>query len=290
MKKIAFPEYTFEDVLNSCAEGMMQKNVKRSFKDVIPSLLNLGLQYEQLNNNGTLFSCPKTEKVTSGKSVLDKKKLTNLYRLNLRNMDKPARKIYEKLLLSTDKKCPFCGDIGETKNLDHFLPLAHFPQFSVMPLNLLPACRDCNMGEKGDDFATREADQILHPYLDQDAFFDEQWVHARYVNEDDGAIEFFSLPPEGWGPVDKERVIKHFDDFDLALRYGLRAGTHLTELIGQRDAFYRRFEGRIPIEEIKLDFVAVMFTPVIKNAEFANQWKRVMYIALSTSEEFLIPE
>jgi hypothetical protein len=77
--------------------------------------------------------------------------------------EKPARTIYDSLLNSAKEKCPFCGGIGTPRNLDHFLPKAHFPQFSVLPRNLIPACRDCNMDGKGHAFATNAEDQIILP-------------------------------------------------------------------------------------------------------------------------------
>jgi hypothetical protein len=243
-----------------------------------------------LGEEGALFSYPRVAGLTRETIVvppLSKAKLVGLYEGNLRNKGKPARAIYERHLASTNEKCPFCGDIGRPKNLDHFLPLAHFPQFSVMPINLIPACRDCNMGEKGDVFATQAADQILHPYLDRDSFFNEQWVHARYINEDEGAIEYFVRPPEEWEEVDKHRVRKHFNDFDLAIRYGIEAGKHLSELIDQRNSFYRVMSRRLPIEELTDDFVEVTFAPLINSHLFLNHWKKVMYIALSESLEFL---
>lgn len=292
MKKLDYPLYDFEDVLNTCAEGMEQVNVRTSFRSAIPDFVNLGLQYEQLMEDGELYNFPRIENLTRTTVVippLTKSKLVNLYGRNLRNKEKPARSIYESLLASANEKCPFCGDIGHPRNLDHFLPLAHYPQFSVMPVNLIPACRDCNMGEKGDDFADQAKDQILHPYLDKDIFYNQQWVHARYVNDGDGIVEYYVQPPAEWQEVDKSRVNKHFSDFDLARRYGIEAGKHLSELIDQRNSFYKVMGRKIPLDELTDDLVEVLFTPLIEGEIFSNHWKKVMYVALSMSQEFLVP-
>lgn len=292
MKRLPFPDYAFEDVLNTCADGMGLVNIKATFRATIPDFVAIGGRYQQLGEDGVLFSYPRIENLTTNTVVLaplTKAKLVNLYKGNLRNKEKPARRIYESLLASTNEKCPFCGDIGQPRNLDHFLPLAYFPQFSVMPINLIPACRDCNMGEKGDDFALNASDQILHPYLDRDLFFNQQWVHARYVNEDDGAMEYFVHPPEEWEDVDKQRVIKHFNDFDLARRYGVEAGKHLSELIDQRDAFYTELSGVLPDDRLISAFKQITFSSLIEGATFINHWKKIMYIALSESQEFLDP-
>ncbi len=51
-----------------------------------------------------------------------------------------------------------------------------------MPINLVPSCRDCNMGEKGQVFAVDEEHQAIHPYIDKDIFFREQWIYANFVS------------------------------------------------------------------------------------------------------------
>ncbi|WP_447957649.1 HNH endonuclease [Vreelandella sp. EE7] len=292
MRKLDYPLYDFEDVLNACASGMGQVNVRNDFRSTIPLFIDLGLQYEQLLENGELHNFPKIENLKRKTVVippLTKGKLVNLYENNLRNKEKPARRIYESLLASANEKCPFCGDIGHPKNLDHFLPLAHYPQFSVLPVNLIPACRDCNMGEKGDDFADQAEDQIIHPFLDKEIFYNQQWVFARYINDGGGVVEYYVQPPAEWQEVDKSRVSKHFHDFDLGRRYGIEAGKHLSELIDQRNSFYNVMGRKVPLEELTEDLVDVLFAPLIEGGTFANHWKKVMYGALSTSQEFLVP-
>lgn len=62
--------------------------------------------------------------------------------------------------------CPLCGSpsIG---SLDHYLPRGTYPEFSVLPANLLPACFLCNSGAKGTTYKGDAAPQrFLHPYFD----------------------------------------------------------------------------------------------------------------------------
>lgn len=290
MKKINLPPYTFQETLLMCASGMLQVNVKNRFTNGIPNLLTVEQNYSRLGTAGHLFNFPRINNLTNSTVILPgltKSKLVNLYENNLRDQDKPARVIYDALLASTNEKCPFCGDIGHPRNLDHFLPLAHFPQLSVMPLNLVPSCRDCNMGEKGATFAVIASEQILHPYLDDDKFFNEQWVSARYVAGEPGAIEYFVSPPRTWNRIDTERVSNHFSDFDLARRYGTEASKHLTEIIDQKNSFFERNIAIIPAAELANEFVETILTPIINGRTFVNHWKRIMYIALSRDQAFL---
>jgi hypothetical protein len=292
MKKLDLPNISLNQMLVKCAEGMEQVNVRTNFISVSPIFLLNEQQYQALSLAGNLYTYPKANPLTNTTQVvghLTKRKLVNLYENNLLDKDKPARDFYDALLISSGERCPFCGDIGQTKNLDHFLPKAHFPEFAVTPLNLVPSCRDCNMGEKGQTYATIEDEQTIHPYVDKDIFYQEQWVFAQYLNEDDGALRFFVQCPVAWRNEDKNRAINHFKTLDLASRYSLEAGKHLSEVIDQKNAFKNMIRGFSPnatVDAIKDAFVEANLQPLINSNQFHNHWKKVMYQCLSNSREF----
>lgn len=292
MKRLALPNISFNDMLVKCSEGMEQVNVRNSFISVFPTFFAKEQQYQALSLAGNLYAYPKVTPLTNTTPVvghLTKIKLVNLYENNLRDKDKPARDYYDALLVSSGERCPFCGDIGQTKNLDHFLPKAHFPEFSVIPLNLVPSCRDCNMGEKGQAYATVEDDQAIHPYVDKDIFYQEQWVYAEYIDEDDGAVVYFVQCPAAWSQEEKNRAENHFNSLDLANRYSLEAGKHLSEVIDQKNAFVDVILGFNPqatSQAIKDAFVIANLQPVINSGQFSNHWKKVMYQCLANSASF----
>ncbi|MEY7582969.1 HNH endonuclease, partial [Klebsiella quasipneumoniae] len=207
---------------------------------------------------------------------LKKSDFIKLYTLYLVGMTKPAREIYDVLMASANERCPFCGGIGRPRNLDHYLPKAYFPQFAIAPMNLVPSCRDCNMDGKGEDFATSAGEQILHPYLDNDRYFNDQWIFARYLagaQGEPGVIEYFVSPPVEWDANQKERVIKHFNDFNLSLRYSKEASARLGTLLSQ-------YDGLLKITLDKETSKQIIFQTVIDNAAFINHWERVMCLAL----------
>ncbi|MDA5543834.1 HNH endonuclease [Yersinia rochesterensis] len=292
MKKIPIHKKSFTEMLEKCSEGMEQRNVRRNFNSLFTTFLQKEQQYQELSSVGNLFLYPKLDPLTGSTRVignLTKTKLINLYENNLRNKDKPARGYYDDLLVSSGERCPFCGDIGQTKNLDHFLPKAHFPEFSVMPLNLVPSCRDCNMGEKGQNYAIAENNQAIHPFIDKDIFFQVQWVFADYIHEDDGAISYYVNCPTNWRQEDKDRAFNHFNNLNLASRYRLEAGKHLSEVIDQKNAFERMLRRLVPtanLEMIKSGFIESNLQPMIDSDQFDNHWKKVMYQCLANSDEF----
>jgi 5-methylcytosine-specific restriction endonuclease McrA len=72
------------------------------------------------------------------------------------------------------RHCPYCGLFRRIKpherapERDHFLPKSEFPEYSLLAVNIVVACDDCN-DAKGTDVLD-EDDQMLfmHPYFDDD--------------------------------------------------------------------------------------------------------------------------
>ncbi len=62
-------------------------------------------------------------------------------------------------------QCPYCG-INEPKTLDHYIPKESHPEFSLLPLNLIPICNQCNSTYKGTKFLAAGKRIFLHSYLD----------------------------------------------------------------------------------------------------------------------------
>jgi len=132
------------------------------------------------------------------------------------------------------------------------------------------------MDGKANDFATNAEDQIIHPYADNNRFFIEQWIFATYHSTNDGEpgeFEYYTSPPIAWADVDKKRVGKHFKDFELARRYGTKAGQFLGTVLQQIKNMARA--------GVETDFIqSVLLQPGIEAAPFLNHWQVGMYQAL----------
>lgn len=62
--------------------------------------------------------------------------------------------------------CPSCGATGAPGTLDHYLPKAVFPELSIVLLNLVPMCSDCQ-GVKLSEFSSDTGGKrFFHPYFD----------------------------------------------------------------------------------------------------------------------------
>ncbi|WP_394130741.1 HNH endonuclease [Shewanella maritima] len=281
MMRLKAPKHSFLNSIDKCCDGITGNNV---LKNKVIQSKNALEAFEQVysasGQTGELFTfaplkCGKNDDpVVLGN--LTKSELVKLYDSYFVGSKKPGRSIYNSLMLAADEKCPFCGGIGRPRNLDHYLPKAHFPFFSVLPINLVPSCRDCNMDGKGQGFAISKGMQVIQPYLDDLKFFNEQWIYASYtpgVNDEPGTFVYSVNPPENWDIEEKKRVHTHFKDFDLAVRYATKAAEELITCLTQINSLKSL---NIPDNQIK----QALIEPVIAQAPFVNHWRRGMYQAI----------
>lgn len=280
MIKLRTPSVSYDQVLDICLEGITGNNLlKQKLHVAKQELVDMSNDYQAKAKAGTLYQINKffnKDEIIAGE--LKKTDLDKLYPQYFRNEDKPARSIYDGLLAANDR-CPYCSGIGVSKNLDHYLAKKLYPQFSVLPANLVPACRDCNMGEKGDASAQHAEEQVIQPYLEDDCFFNEQWLYARYLSSsNDGVdqIEYYVDPPSDWSEVNKARVQAHFKQFGLALRFAEEAGIRAAIYIKQIEEMISRSITKQDAKEIVLD-------SVIKSFKNINHWERVLCCALFKS-------
>ena len=231
MRRIEKPAYKALSVFETCIEGVSEVSLQQRLMAIGKDISAAAKVYED-----SAKSCALHEIATfKGKDCaivagnVSKGELKELYSNYLVRKGKPGRVIYETLLsLSSQKLCPQCG-FGHVKTLDHYLPKAKYPLYSVLPQNLVPACRDCNTGKLASN-ATAAGEQPLHPYFDADHFFDEQWLFAEVVMTAPASINFYVLPPVVWDKVSKERVKSHFKSFDLSERFSVQVATELAAI------------------------------------------------------------
>lgn len=207
--------------------------------------------------------------------LLGKDEFRKLYEIYFRGKNKPARTIYDKIFLSAKDKCPYCGLTGTPEVLDHYLPQEFFAQYAILPCNLIPVCGRCN-GPNGKlaIYASKEEEQIIHPFLDKDIFFDEQWIKGKYIQDTNeiSRIEYFVEPPPDWNQKDKERVKNHFDLFELGVRYAIHAAQELSNVEKLIDKLQSHGFSNKKIIEDFLDDGSFEKNP--------NNWKVVMYSSL----------
>ncbi|WFR96294.1 HNH endonuclease [Rhizobium tumorigenes] len=280
MKRLDLPEYDPIEVFLECA-GNADEPLRTTFADSRPQMQQAVADFDAATASVNWTVLPRVARGNGGVLVagtLTKDNFKALYTNNMVGTTGAARSIYDKILVAAHGKCPFCAGIGHAKTLDHYLPKAIFPLYSVLPANLVPCCRDCNHG-KNSAFPSNPRGQPIHPYLDHARFFDEVWVVASVLQSDPISMEFRPAPPLGWSPDDKARVTKHFHDYDLASRFAIQAGVEVAYLMDLR----RRSLRNLPAA----DFRDYLNDIAGSQAQVANGWKRAMYSALAGDNWFL---
>lgn len=278
MRKLPHPSISCLDSYNICIGGISDISKRGHYEACVFNFLAASAIYYHRAKLGKLYTLKplqsnKENQVITGE--LTKDDLTYLYEYYMVNSSKAARNLIYNKLLASSPKCPFCGEIGHSTTLDHYLPKAFFPIFSVLPVNLIPSCKDCNLG-KGASFTQEKEKQILHPYFDESDFFEEKWVFATINNNRE--LVFFVKAPHNWPTHKIERAKNHFKDFKLAKRYHIEAAVELTGVIYMRQGYMKK----LPSE----DFRNYLLSQANTNAYFINHWKRVLYQCLADDDWF----
>ena len=235
---------------------------KDNFRNIVGFIDAQSINYDQKATNKNLYLIAEHTHVDQN---IFKNEMVKLYNDKMVSHS-TGRKIYDKLLsLAPLSRCPFCG-VGTVTTLDHYLPEAKFPTFSVLPYNLVASCKDCNTGKLA-SYATIQNMQTLHPYYDN--FTSEQWLYARVLQP--LKIDFFVNPPITWNQVDKDRVQEHFKNYKLDKRFSIEASNILANL---NYKFTQYFSNPTDIkQELEREYN-------INKSLHLNSWGTAMYQAL----------
>ena len=272
MKRLTKPNHNYSDLIDLCIKGIADTQaIKHRIISNKQNLLLDASVYDIKINQGEIYTYTPLIRFHDAMCIKGTKDdYEKLYTQYFVPKAKKTRAIYDEILTSAKGECPFCGGLGDPSNLDHFLPKAEFPQFSIYPLNLVPSCRDCNMGAKKVGYAKSAEEQTIHPYLDKKIFFEEQWITADYIGvldlNEPGEFRYYVNTPSHWDKVDKARVKKYFDDFNLASRYAKQATSSLKFKLR---SIQRELDRGVCIKEIIDDVIY----PDIDRAPFINYWE-----------------
>lgn len=280
MRKLTPPDFEPLALFDNCVEELEDGSETDRFKKYRPQMLAANGQFEHEAGNRSWCNLPRAGRGNPSQKIvgeLTKGDLKGLYENEFINPKKSARDAYDQIKVAAKGYCPYCGGVGQVYTIDHYMPKAYYPAYSVTPLNLIPACRDCNTGV-GASFPRLAEEQTLHPYIDDNHFFNERWIIAEIERTDPIHVKFHVSCPGHWPDIDIARASKHFSDFELARRYSLMVGEELSIIISQRRG------------------MLAFMTPDQYNAHLLdganasglaiNGWRSALYKALSETDWF----
>ncbi|GLK82828.1 HNH endonuclease [Ancylobacter defluvii] len=280
MRKLTLPPNDPVDVYDLCVAEVTDIAVRSAYVSNRNHMTTAAGDFASASAAKSWASLPRVARGNPGAVIigtLTKKSLNDLYSAYMVQAKGPSRKVYDDIMVAAKGLCPFCAGLGQVHTLDHYLPKANFPAHSVSPANLVPCCRDCNTG-KGSSFGAANVDQTLHPYFDADQFFQQRWIFGRLTTAKPLVMEYICRPPDAWPAVDRQRAVRHFEDYDIASRFELQAGGELTRIVASRAGILSRLT--------PADYRSYLLENAQGSGADLNGWSRTMYAALAVDNWF----
>jgi len=280
MRKIARPSYDSGEVFRKCVSTTRSPATRENLLSLTTQLEKIYQDYAAKASIGNLYQiepnfCGDNE-IYLGK--VSKLNLKSLYTLQMADNRKPAYEFRSKILSAAcNSRCPLCG-LGHVKEIDHYLPISTYPQFSVFPSNLIPACSQCNFA-KNDISTKNKSEQTIHPYFD-DELMEDQWLFAQIFPRS-LTVEYYVNPPKHWPKEERRRIHSHFNLFDLENRFRVESSDLISVTCAELQSL--DFESGIDSSFIRkhLEDVAQIRYKIHK-----NWWQTALYQAFSTSHWF----
>lgn len=273
MRRLPKPDLDVGAVYASCVQGVVDAAAVTRFQAAAEDMAHLAELYDSRAAANELHLFAASEWGQPGQlavGALTKGDLTGLYTDYMVKYNVPARSLYDRLLIAPLGKCPYCG-FGHVSTLDHFLSKARYPGFSVLPINLVPCCGDCNHG-KGAGVLTAD-NQIPHPYYEAPEIETEAWLFASIEETAPARAKYSVVIPAGWPAALASRVQNYFRDLKLASRFAVEAAS---EIISLSDLLAPLVNAALIRQRLQQD-------ADIERARRANTWKAALYEALAGS-------
>lgn len=274
MRRLPQPTISALSALESCIGSIRDKNLKDCLTLAAPTIVTAEASYIDHGSMGTLHLIAGTNGV-EGHVTTDQ--MERVYKGTFVK-SKTTREIYGALKSAPENDiCPLCSQ-RTVSQLDHYLPQSAHPALTVTPINLVPACSECNKTKLAMQ-AAHEEDQTFHPYF-EDAD-DARWLYAAVRETNPAALVFHPVPPSPpiWSEVKAQRIVAHFTTYKLAQLYASHSAVELNDIrFGLREMAVRNTPQQIS-DHLRREAVS-------RAAAHANSWRRATYEALASSTWF----
>lgn len=271
MKKLTSPNFDAKTTFDLCVSTITAGSFKDRL-DVIAAEIKIAeTGYLQKASETALFSIKGANAV----GAVTKDEMKKVYK-NTFVKSKKTRHIYD-TIKKTPKNdiCPLCSQ-RTVSTLDHYLAQDHHPALVVTPINLVPACAECNKQKLNAQPKTAN-DQTFHPYFDD--FDDDRWLYGLVEQTAPARTVFTVKPPDHWPELKKKRAQKHFSMLQLGALYGSHSASELTNI--------RHFLDNL-LKSGSSETVREFLKGMAHSASLAhrNSWQAATYDAFSASSWF----
>jgi hypothetical protein len=272
MRALPLPGVTSSDVMSLCLSGTADAALRSRLKAIGPNLEASAMTYDA---NALAERLDLMAQVVSVGAVT-KEELVALYSTHMSATGGAARAVYDQIRnAAPNKKCPLCG-VGTVAVVDHHLPKAKYPDLSVVPANLVPACHFCNDTKKA-RYPRSAGEQTLHPYYDV-RLLGSRWLRASIIPGTPVVITYSAHPPAAWTLIDRQRVQRHFVVCGLGTVFASNANDEL----GPLKTRLEKLEARGGAAAVQ----AHLIEETANHSARPNSWQLSMYEALATDAWF----
>ncbi|WP_218599197.1 hypothetical protein [Polaribacter sp. NJDZ03] len=222
MRKLNLPVENAIDVFDKCISKVSNTILKDRLENCKPSIVTAEVDYT------TKASIIELHTIVPHNSIngnVTKEEMIKVYSDRMVGATSPGRYIYDKWRASAPNNiCPLCAQ-RTTETLEHHLPKSKYPIYSIVPINIFPACSSCNK-IKLDLVVNSPEREPIHPYFDD--VDDELWLKAAVIETKPASIKFYTVKPDNWDDIKYARVENHFRLFELEKLYASHSAEELT--------------------------------------------------------------
>lgn len=273
MWKLDRPTQAADDVFTTCISRVHDPDLKARLAAVTQAVRDASTAFEAAVTSTKLHGIARHE-IVGG--IVTGVEMQAVYTGRMAKKGAPGRPIYDELISGAPHgRCPLCGH-RMVSTLDHHLPKAHFPSLSVAPLNLVPACSDCNKAKLA-NVALQATQEPLHPYFED--IDEHQWLKAAVERTTPATFRFYVEPPDIWSDVLAARVRLHFDVLGLGRLYGSQAAEELLNIRHQLVELHALGATDLVCAELEQRAQSC-------GAARLNGWRTATYQAMAQSEWF----
>ncbi|WP_206453448.1 hypothetical protein [Aurantimonas marina] len=272
MRSLPKPAFNAADVLNACIASIRDASLSGKLTVVANNVVLSETDYLMRGVGMTLYTVAPSDGIAG---VLTTAEMRRVYAATFVKSVR-TRSMYDALKAAPrNDVCPLCAQ-RTVSTLDHYLPQTIHANLIIVPINLVPACAECNKG-KLDHQPNSEVEQGFHPYFDN--FDDAQWLSAEVIEGAPAALRFSVSAPPGWPPAKSARAEAHFKSFRLGELYSSHSGVELNNI-------------RFSLERIShkgtADDIRAFLADRAESARraYLNSWQTATYQALALSDWF----
>ncbi|MEJ1173133.1 hypothetical protein WA845_02705 [Agrobacterium sp. CMT1] len=269
MRRLPRPTAAAADVMRSCIQSIRDAQFTDRLSKTLPSIIVAETTYISRGEAAQLFTIASTDGIGG---IVTTEEMERVYKQTFVRSAR-TRELYASLKAAPENDiCPLCSQ-RTVSQLDHHLPQSAHPALTVTPINLVPACAECNKTKLAQE-ADEAANQTFHPYF-EDAD-DARWLYASVIEQSPAALTFIAAPSDTWNETKRNRIKSHFATYKLAELYASHAAVELNDI-------------RYGLQQMAKHSSAEEISTHLREAALsraqahANSWRRATYEALADS-------